>query len=465
MPEYKRIGTNKYLFEKTGSMNADVIVYATEEIIQSISQDLSLKQLKDAAKLPNVISPIVAMPDFHQGYGLPIGGVMATKNLISAGAVGMDINCGVRLLKTPLEYNEEQFSSQRLNQLINNIEKKVPTGLGSSHQTRRGLDFKKVVTEGLHYLGMQGLATPQDIDNTEENGQMFAADYNALSKKAVDRAKDQIGTLGSGNHFIDILRVEEIFDSKTAEKWGLYQDQICVMIHSGSRALGHQTCTEYSNKFWQLKDKYSINIPQKGLAALPIDTDEGTQYFAAMAACVNFAFANRQMMSQDVRSVFKKHFNVELKLLYDVAHNIAKWEKHHGKRVLVHRKGATRALPPEHPKNPENYQQTGHPALVPGSMGTSSYIMRGTKENKETYHSINHGAGRVMSRTKAKKTITNQEFEKAMQGIEHNVDLQRIKDEAPQVYKNINQVIDSLVEAGMSKKVAKLQPLAVISGA
>ncbi len=465
MKEIKKLSTNKYQYPRRGKMNADVVIYATKKIIESLGEDQSLNQLKDAAHLPDVVSPIVAMPDFHQGYGLPIGGVMATKGLISAGAVGMDINCGVRLLTSPLEYNQKDFSKNSLHSLIQKIENLVPTGLGSSHDKKQNLDLKKVVEEGSHYMAKKGYATEEDIEHTEERGQMFKADYNALSDKAINRAKDQVGTLGSGNHFIDIFKIDKIFDKEIANKWGLIENQICVMIHSGSRALGHQTCTEYSDIFWNLKDQYEIDVPQKGLAALPIDTHEGSQYFAAMACCVNFAFSNRQMMTHYVREAFKDLYGVDLRLLYDVAHNIAKWENHNNERVLVHRKGATRALPAGHNKNPQRYLDTGHPALVPGSMGTPSYIMVGLDKNKETYHSINHGAGRVMSRTQAKKTISHKDFEQMMSNIVYNFSLGRIKDEAPMVYKNIDEVVDTLVEADLSKKIARLQPLAVIAGA
>ncbi len=445
-------------------MKADVYVYANPHILQLIQDDLSLSQLKEAASLTNVVSPVIGMPDIHQGFGLPIGGVMATKGLISVGAVGMDINCGVRVLTSPLNYQVDKITPEILTTLIKEIEKLIPAGLGKEHKKDLNLDLKDIVGKGVPYLVDKGYALPEDLKHTEENGHMLEANYEALSPRAIKRAANQLGTLGSGNHFIDIVTIEEIFDQAIASQWGVFKNQICIMIHSGSRALGHQTCLDYTKLFWKLKDKYGIDVPRQGLAALPIETSEGKKYFGAMAACVNFAFCNRQMMTYFVRQAFEKQFDQKLNLLYDVAHNIAKWEEYDGKRLVIHRKGATRALPADHPQNPEIYMNTGHPAIVPGSMGTASYIMIGVPKNKETFHSINHGAGRLMSRNQAKKTIKESDFEKSMEGILHNKPFHHIADEAPQVYKNINEIVDILVEAGLSKKVAKLKPLAVING-
>ena len=460
----KKIGINKYRLKKTPEMKADVIIYATESLIENINKDLSINQLAQAASLPKVISPVVAMPDVHQGFGLPIGGIMATKGLISVGAVGMDINCGVRLLTSPLIYNKRDFSLEKLHALINQIERLIPVGLGKKHKQKMNLDLRKITEQGVEYLVKQGYALKEDLDRIEEKGQMKEASFQSLGERAKNRAIKQTGTLGSGNHFIEIQRIEKVFDRKVASAWGLNEKQICIMIHSGSRALGHQTCLDFTNLFWKLRTKYGINIPCKGLASLPIETEEGRRYFSAMAASVNFAFSNRSMMSYFIRQVFKKNFNIQLKLLYDVAHNIAKWEIYNGKPILIHRKGATRALPANHPQNPKEYKQTGHPAIVPGSMGAPSYIMVGLEKNKETFYSINHGAGRLMSRTQAKKEIKKESFEQIMQNIAFNKPFHVIADEAPQAYKNITEVINTLVEAGLTKKIAKLVPLAVIKG-
>ncbi|OGD63455.1 hypothetical protein A2160_03095 [Candidatus Beckwithbacteria bacterium RBG_13_42_9] len=446
-------------------MNAEAIFYASEALLPEISRDLSLQQLQNTASLPDIVSPVIAMPDAHQGYGVPVGGVLATHNLISAGAVGMDINCGVRLLVSQLTYDPEKFNITRLHQLINQLEHLIPIGLGGRHKHNPiNFDLKEITGQGSQYLAKKGLATPQDIEHTEEYGCLDGANYHGLSERAVIRARDELGTLGSGNHFIDILKVVEIFDTDLAQKWHLFENQICVMIHSGSRALGHQTCLDYLKLFNQVAPSYGISFPNRELAALPLTSKEAQAYFGAMKACVNFAFANRQLMTYFVRNVFQKNFQDELPLLYDVAHNIAKWEVHHGQKMLVHRKGATRALPAGHPQNPKSYLETGHPAIVPGSMGTASYVLVGLPKNAQTFHSVNHGAGRRMSRTQAKKTIREDEFKQKMGETINNKPFYRIADEAPQAYKDIDQVVETLTEIGLTKKVVKLLPLAVING-
>ena len=312
-----------------------------------------------------------------------------------------------------------------------------------------------------------GYGEKEDIKSIEENGQLEDADLKNLSPTAIHRAERELGTLGSGNHFIEIQVLQQIFDEDLAKKWGLFANQICIMIHTGSRALGHQTCIDYTKRFFNEQSKYGIKAPIFNLASLPTDSPTGAAYLSAMAGCVNFAFANRQLITHLVREVFSELLasrNPTLTLLYDVAHNIAKWELHQGKKVLVHRKGATRALPAGHPQNPQHYMDTGHPAIVPGSMGTSSYLMVGLPQAEQTFYSINHGAGRAMSRTKAKKSIKIQDFEEKMGTIIYNKPFYVIADEAPQAYKDIDLVIETLVEAGITKKVAKLRPLAVIKG-
>lgn len=458
------VGINKYRLTKSQAMKAEVIIYAKESLLNNILNDLSLIQLSEAASLPNIISPVIGMPDIHQGFGLPIGGILATKGLISVGAVGMDINCGVRLLTSNLIYNDKDFSLPRLHALVNQIERLIPIGLGGKHKIKMSIDLVRLCQQGVPYLVKQGFAYKEDLEHIEEGGYLPGANDRALSDKAKDRATKQVGTLGSGNHFIDIQKIDAILDPEIGKLWGLFKDQICIVIHSGSRALGHQTCLDYTDLFWKLRDRYGLQIPHPGLAALPIDCPEGSRYYSAMAAAVNFAFGNRSMISYFVRQVFKKIYQTNLRLLYDVAHNIAKWEIHGGKRLLIHRKGATRALPAGHPQNPKEYLTTGHPAIVPGSMGTASYIMVGLPKNEETFYSINHGAGRLMSRHQAKKSIKEEDFKQIMGTIVHNRPFYLIADEAPQAYKNIEEVINVLVEAGLTKKIAMLKPLAVING-
>lgn len=441
------------------------MVYANEAILKDLQGDLSLQQLQEAAMLPKVISPVIGMPDIHEGFGLPIGGVMATDDLISVGAVGMDINCGVRLVSSRLVYDPKVFSRENLFRIIHQIEKLIPVGLGGKRKNIEiSLSLKEVVEKGVKYLVKKTYAPEKDLDSIEEYGCLKGAKFEALTPKAVKRAERQLGTLGSGNHFIEIQKLVKIFDKDLAEKWGLFENQVCVMIHSGSRALGHQTCCDFTEIFWRKEGQYGLEVPRKGLAALPITTLEGQNYFGAMAASVNFAFANRAMITYYLRKIFEKEFRMDLELVYDVAHNIAKYEPSKKKEVLVHRKGATRALPTGHSQNPEKYKKTGHPAIVPGSMGTASYVMVGLPKNEETFFSINHGAGRLMSRKQAKKTIKKEDFEKTMKEIVYNKPFWVVADEAPGAYKNIHEVIETLVEVGLTKKVAKLEPLAVIKG-
>ncbi len=462
---FKKIGTNRYQLEKLPSMKAEVVFYANEKILPDIQKDLSLQQLVEAASLPKLVSPVIGLPDIHQGFGLPIGGIMATEGLISVGAVGMDINCGVRLLTSSLSFDEKVLNPTVLHQITRQIEHLIPIGLGGRRKKiKLDLDLEKAVTQGVKYLVEKGFASEEDLEKIEERGSFPEANFSSLTPRAAKRAVNQLGTLGSGNHFIEIQKITEIFDQELANKFNLKENQVCVMIHTGSRALGHQTCLDYTDIFWEARNKYGIEIPRKGLAALSLKTPEAQRYFQAMACSVNFAFCNRQVITYFIRRIFEKTLGTKLSLLYDVAHNIAKWETHKGKEVLVHRKGATRALPAGHPQNPKIYKETGHPAIVPGSMGTASYIMVGLSKNEETFDSINHGAGRTMSRTQAKKTIKKEEFEQVMKNIVFNKPFHVIADEAPGAYKDIHEVIDTLVEAGLTKKVAKLAPLAVIKG-
>lgn len=464
----RNIGLNRWQIEKIPGMKAETVIYAKRELLEQVRNDRSLLQLTQAASLPNVVSPVVAMPDIHEGFGLPIGGVMATKGLVCCGAVGMDINCGVRLLVSEMKYNPKIFSPETLRLLIHKIEREVPIGLGGKHRQQSGnISFKEIVEGGAQVLLKLGLANTNDIKSTEEYGQLAGANLNNLSSRAIHRAEKELGTLGSGNHFIEIQVLEKIFDEKLAKDWGLFKNQICVMIHTGSRALGHQTCLDYTERFFREQIKYGINDSVRNLAALPADSPTGKAYLSAMAGAVNFAFANRQLITHFVRQVFPSIFTSEkssLKLIYDVAHNIAKWEIHQGKRLLVHRKGATRALPAGHSQNPKHYLETGHPAIVPGSMGTSSYIMVGLPAAEQTFYSINHGAGRTMSRGEAKRTIKISDFEEIMSTIIYNKPFHIIADEAPQAYKDIDLVIETLVETDLTKKVARLRPLAVIKG-
>jgi len=467
--QLEKIGTNKWQIKKLPEMKVEAVIYSKEELLDQIRNDLSLVQLAQSASLPNLLSPVVGMPDIHEGFGLPIGGVMAADNLVSSGAVGMDINCGVRLLKTSLVFDPKRFNRDFLKIIIKRIEEVVPTGLGSRRKggLPGGLSFEGVVIDGLDYLLEKGYATSDDLESCEEYGKITGAKMENLSPQAIKRANDELGTLGSGNHFMEIQVLEKIFDENLAKSFGLFEKQICLMIHCGSRALGQQTCLDYTDKFARVATKYGFTFPTRNLASLPADSPEGQAYLSAMAAAVNFAFANRQLITYQIRQVFSNLFPSEkpkLDLVYDVAHNIAKWETHRNKKVLVHRKGATRALPAKHPQNPRKYLKTGQPAIVPGSMGTHSYVMVGLPAAEETFFSINHGAGRKMSRTEAQRTIKEADFEKTMAGVTYNKPFRVIADEAPQAYKDIDLVTETLVEAKIAKKIAQLRPLAVIKG-
>ena len=466
------VGANRYRLPRTGRMRVSGLIYATRELLASALEDKSLEQLAHAAQLPGVVEPVLGLPDIHEGFGLPIGGVMAVAEdgVISAGAVGMDINCGVRLLRTNLP--ADTLDRPTLRALMDGIEALVPTGVGKKgrHRGVSGSIFNQVVHRGAAAVIAAGFGRPEDAEHIEENGCLPGADLKAVSASAIKRGEGQLGTLGGGNHFIEIQRVDTVFEPAAAARFGLFKGQLTVMIHTGSRGFGHQICTDYSKSHLPAAAKYGISLPSRGLACAPINSPEGQSYYAAMAAAVNFAFANRQFITADIRQAFaavlrRDEREMGLELVYDVAHNIAKWERHGGRNLLVHRKGATRALPPRHPANPPAYRETGHPALVPGSMGTASYVLVGTEMAAESFYSVNHGAGRTLSRTAAEKSISREEFEAGMGDVLYNTrNFRDLVDEAPQAYKDIDEVVETLVAIGLTRKVARMRPLAVIKG-
>jgi len=463
----------RYRVQRDKKMNADVFVYLSERLYEDVRRDKSLEQLYQAACLPGVLSPICGMPDLHEGYGLPIGGVMAmaTDGLLSAGAVGMDINCGVRLLRTDIL--SADIDKSKLRGLMDRIEDCIPTGVGKKGMRGelKEVSLEEVAEKGSQILVKRGYGWNEDLERTEENGQLPGGSLEWVSDKAIKRGRQQLSTLGSGNHFIDIQEITEVFDQNLANQFDLQQGNLAVMIHCGSRGFGHQICTDYVDILWDAAQKLGIQIPSRALAAAPIDSEAGQHYYASMAAAVNYAFANRQLIAHDVRAAFadvlgKSAESLGMRMVYDVAHNIAKWEEYGGQRVLVHRKGATRALPAGHPQNPAIYQKTGHPVLIPGSMGTSSYVLVGTEKARESWYSVNHGAGRVMSRSFAKRMLKPKELERALGDdiLVNARNLGEILDEAPMVYKNIDEVIDVLWQRGLVEKVAKLRPRGVIIG-
>ncbi|GAV22811.1 RtcB family protein [Carboxydothermus pertinax] len=463
----EKIKDNLYLLPKQGKMQVDGYVIAHSKLIPALYNDESLKQLQNAASIPGVYRAVYGMPDLHEGFGLPIGGVMATvlpEGVISAGAVGMDINCGVRLLTTPFAARE--LSRERLRKLVSAIERYVPAGVGKKNREKEVRKLlPQVLVHGVRALLEEGYGIEEDLAKIEEGGVMPGADLKALSETALSRGAEGLGTLGGGNHFIELQEVVEIREKQLAERYGLYPGQLCVMVHTGSRGLGHQVCTEYTEILYRAGPKYRVNVPAKGLAAVPFSSPEGKQYYQAMVAVANFAYANRQLITYYLRLVFKEQLgDGKLDLVYDLAHNIAKIEVHDERTVLVHRKGATRALPAGHRANLPAFKETGHPVLIPGSMGTKSYVLRATPQITLTFNSLNHGAGRSMSRKASIKNITVSDLKQALGEILLNEKPEAVLDEAPQAYKDIDLVIETVTGAGLAEVVAILKPLAVIKG-
>jgi len=473
----KRVGPNKWKVKRTGRMRADTVAYLNDALRQQIESD-SIKQLCDAASLPGIQSPVIGMPDLHVGYGLPIGGVMVTsaeksdthESVVSAGAVGFDINCGVRLLSTNI--CADDLDERDLKNLLHGILRRIPVGVGKSSargDITKQIGLEKVITQGAEAMIKSGYGRSEDAEATEERGAMDGARIDVISKKAKKRA-DQLATIGGGNHFIEIGEVQTVYNENLAQQFGLAPGDLTVMIHTGSRGFGHEICSNYSSLMKKRAPSYGVKLPTKGLACVPIASGEGRNYLAAMAAAVNYAFANRQLLTHDVRMAFSDVLregdaSLGLDVVYDVAHNIAKFERHDGRRMLVHRKGATRALPAGHRDNPPKYRDVGHPAIIPGSMGTGSFVTVGTKKTAETYNSVNHGAGRVMSRSAAKKRFDPGEFQKQLGDVVYGgVSVGKVLDESPEAYKNIDDVVQTLAEIGMTEKVVRLKPLAVIKG-
>lgn len=470
MPTLVKQGPNRYLLPKTGAMQVDALVFLNESLY-ALHQNggEELQQLCDAAALPGVFGPVLGMPDIHAGFGLPIGGVLATRaedGVVSAGAVGMDINCGVRLLSTNISV--AALDKPIIRALMEAVEARVPTGVGrkSRHSNLCREALTDVLLRGAAALVERGYGENSDLECIEEGGQVAGAELAAVPPRAMQRAA-QLSTLGGGNHFLEFGVVDEVSDDAVAAVFGLQKGLLTVMIHTGSRGLGHQICTDYTEIMAKAARHYGISLPTKGLACCPIDSKEGQNYLAAMACAVNFAFANRQLITYDVREALSDIFGAVAvaNVVYDVAHNIAKFEEHFSQSLLVHRKGATRALPPFHPQNPNRYKATGHPAIIPGNMNSPSYIITGTDAVRETFCSVNHGAGRLMSRSQARKSITAETFLASVGDVMLNTrNVRQLLDEAPLAYKNIDEVVRTLSEIGLTKIVARLKPLAVIKG-
>lgn len=445
--------------------------FADEELWSQIRNDRSVEQLMNVATLPGISECAYAMPDVHQGYGFPVGGVAAFRlsdGVISPGGVGYDINCGVRLLASELTVADIRG---KLEDLVHNVSRSVPSGTGRGGELRlTDHELDRVFVEGCGYLVERGLALPEDIDATESGGSLPQADPAQVSQRARQRGSTQLGTLGSGNHFVEIQTVEQVFDTAAAEVLGLETGRITVLIHTGSRGLGHQVCTDYVREMDRVMPKYGIELPDRELACAPFDSPEGRAYFGAMCAAANFAWSNRQTITHIVRGVFERAFGDagRLRLVYDVAHNIAKVEEYGGEQLCVHRKGATRAFGPNNPEIPEIYRDVGQPVFIPGSMGTASWVLVGAEgAMTESFGSTCHGAGRRMSRRAAKRVAQGHEVrrELAKKGIvvrcHSNSEL---AEEAPHAYKDVDRVVDVVDRMGLARKVARLKPLGVIKG-
>jgi tRNA-splicing ligase RtcB len=474
----QKMDDHRWLIPASGGMRVPGIVYSSERLMKDMGRDESPKQVAHVAHLPGILNYSLAMPDMHWGYGFPIGGVAAfdlKDGVISPGGVGYDINCGCRLVATKLCVGDIR---DRLEDLVAALYRDIPSGVGSTGPLRLSLgEEKKVLLEGSRWAVKAGFGTASDLDTTEDGGRIEGADPGLVSPRALERGREQLGTLGSGNHFLEIEVVDEIFDEAAAAAFGLQKDQVAVMIHSGSRGLGYQVCDDYLARLVRLIPKLGFPLPDRQLACAYLDSPEGREYFAAMACAANYAWANRQMLMHWTRETFQRTLRkgpaeLGMRLVYDVAHNIAKFEELPvaGKKmnVCVHRKGATRSFPPGHPSLPDIYRTSGQPVLIPGDMGTGSYVLAGTeKAFQETFGSTCHGAGRVLSRSQAVKAGRGRSISREMSDrgvIVMAAGKGTLSEEMPEAYKNIHEVVHVCHEAGLSRKVARLRALGCIKG-
>jgi len=458
-------------------MNVPAFLYASDMMMEDIENDQSLTQLKNAAMLPGIANGVYAMPDIHYGYGLPIGGVLpvfADKGVITPGGVGFDINCGVRLIT--FDINKSELKNPE--SLVKHLYKKIPCGVGEGGNIKlSNKEMKKLLQEGSKWAVNSGYGNESDLYNTESFGCLSEADPSQVSKRAMERGSDQCGTLGSGNHFLEIGSVDKIFDKKTANFWGFEEGKLTLMIHSGSRGLGHQICTDFLKVFERALEKYKISVPDKQLSCAPVDSDESRKYLSAMACAANFAWANRQILMNLAVSAVADYFkvkaeNLNYRLIYDVAHNIVKKEffdlKSKNCEIYVHRKGATRALPPGHKDLPEHLKKSGQPVIIPGDMGRYSYILSGAKNAPElSFNSACHGAGRVLSRKKAVKTAGDRNI--AIELKDKNIYVmsrgkKTLKEEMPDAYKDVANVVDVVHNLKIAEKTARIKPICVIKG-
>ena len=459
-------------------MRVPGVIYADKELLDQIRKDQAPEQVANVATLPGIVKWSLAMPDIHWGYGFPIGGVAAfdiNSGVISPGGVGYDINCGVRLLRTNLKAEELKG---RLEKLLDIIFRNVPAGVGEGGKIRVSeSELEEVMVRGAEWVVSRGYGKKEDLKRIEEGGRLKGANPSKVSPRARQRGKPQLGSLGAGNHFLEIQVVEEVYDEKIASRFGLEKGLVTVMIHTGSRGFGHQICDDYVKILGRAMDRYGIRVPDRQLASVPFKSREGQDYFGAMACAANYAWANRQFITHWVRESFEQAFGVSfeelgIEIVYDVAHNIAKVEDHvvNGKKMtlVVHRKGATRAFAKGHPSLSELYRETGQPVLIPGDMGTASYVLVGTERAmKESFGSTCHGAGRVLSRKAALRVTRGRRIEDELRArgiIVRAHSFKTLGEEVPDAYKDIDIVVRVVHNAGISRKIAKMQPLGVVKG-
>jgi tRNA-splicing ligase RtcB len=476
--QFRKIGDALWERPQEGAMRVPARIYATAHMLEAIRGDQAAQQVVNVAHLPGILQASLAMPDIHWGYGFPIGGVAAfdlRQGVISPGGVGYDINCGVRLLASKLTREEVQ---PRLRELVNELFRRVPTGVGAAGAFRASRDqLQQVVTHGARWAVQRGLGTEADLEHLEENGGIAGSDRTRVSDRAWQRGLDQLGTLGSGNHFLEVGYVAEVFDERAAQTMGLFPGQVTVIIHCGSRGFGYQVCEDYLALMDRAARKYHIELPDRQLACAPIESEEGQAYLGAMHCAINYAFANRQVITHHTREAFanalgRTRAEIGLLTVYEVAHNIAKFETHlvEGKdvKVCVHRKGATRAFAPGRPEIPAAYRDLGQPVLIPGDMGRYSYVLTGTaRAMQETFGSTCHGAGRALSRVKAKAAARGRNIVREMESrgiLVRGQSARTVDEEISEAYKDVTDVVDACALAGISRKVAQLRPLGVIKG-
>ena len=478
--EMVRLGPYRWLIPRQGRMRVDGLIFADDTLMRDIRGDEAVKQVANVAELPGIVGRSIGMPDIHWGYGFAIGGVAAFDpdegGVVSPGGVGYDINCGVRLLRTRLTAKEIR---PRLNRIMDELYQTIPAGVGKGYKSfvLNPADIRAILTRGAAWAVGKGFGTAADLEHMEDRGTIAGADPDQVSERAIQRGRDQVGTVGSGNHFIEVGEVEEVYDQGAARRLGLEEGTITVFIHSGSRGLGYQVCDDYLEVMLKAARIYGIDLPDRQLVCAPLDSPEAVRYLGAMRAAANFAFANRQMMGHRVREAFEKVLSrgpgdLGMGLVYDVAHNIAKFERHpvegREKTLCVHRKGATRAFPPGHPELGPAYRDLGQPVFIPGDMGRYSYVLLGTEgAYTETFGSTCHGAGRRMSRKQAKKSARarnlREEFDEM--GIQVRASsFATIAEEIPEAYKDVAEVVDVVDRAGIGRKVVRLKPMGVLKG-